>query len=47
MLQKAPIYVYNGGPAFKLSQAVSLVVECTTQDEVDALWDKLGSSGQY
>jgi predicted 3-demethylubiquinone-9 3-methyltransferase (glyoxalase superfamily) len=37
--------VINGGPMFKLSEAVSLVVHCTTQAEVDALWDKLGSGG--
>ena len=39
--------VINGGPAFKLSEAVSLVVNSTTQAEVDALWDKLGDGGQY
>jgi predicted 3-demethylubiquinone-9 3-methyltransferase (glyoxalase superfamily) len=39
--------VINGGPAFKLSEAVSLVVNCATQAEVDALWDKLGDGGQH
>ena len=39
--------VINGGPAFKLSEAVSLVVHCATQAEVDALWDKLGDGGQH
>lgn len=39
--------VINGGPTFKLSEAVSLVVHCTTQAEVDAFWDKLGAGGQY
>ena len=41
------IEVINGGPTFKLSEAVSLVVKCATQDEVDSLWDRLGSGGQY
>lgn len=41
------ITVINGGPAFKLSEAVSLVVKCATQDEVDSLWDRLGSGGEY
>lgn len=40
------ISVINGGPTFKLSEAVSLVVKCATQSEVDALWDKLGNGGQ-
>ena len=39
--------VINGGPAFKFSEAMSLVVHCETQAEVDALWDKLGNGGQY
>jgi predicted 3-demethylubiquinone-9 3-methyltransferase (glyoxalase superfamily) len=41
------IEVINGGPMFKLSEAVSLVVKCATQEEVDTYWDKLGSGGQY
>jgi predicted 3-demethylubiquinone-9 3-methyltransferase (glyoxalase superfamily) len=41
------ISVINGGPTFQLSEAVSLVVKCANQTEVDALWDKLGSAGQY
>jgi predicted 3-demethylubiquinone-9 3-methyltransferase (glyoxalase superfamily) len=39
----------NGGPHFKFTEAISLVVNCETQDEVDAFWDKLsegGSKGQ-
>ena len=34
-------HAFNGGPMFKFSEAVSLFVNCETQDEVDALWDKL------
>ena len=37
----------NGGPQFKFTEAVSFVVNCKTQDEVDYYWNKLlGSGGQ-
>ena len=36
----------NGGPQFKFSPAVSLVVSCETQEEVDKLWEKLSEGGQ-
>jgi len=35
----------NGGPEFTLSPAISFVVNCATQEEVDALWDKLSAGG--
>ncbi|MFX1736123.1 VOC family protein [Paraburkholderia sp. A1RI_3L] len=35
----------NGGPAFTFSPAISFFVHCETQDEVDALWTKLGEGG--
>ncbi len=35
----------NGGPHFKFTEAISLVVSCTTQDEVDAMWEKLSAGG--
>ncbi|RAJ08962.1 VOC family protein [Arenibacter echinorum] len=35
----------NGGPEFKFNEAVSLVVDCETQEEIDHLWDKLTSEG--
>lgn len=31
----------NGGPAFKFSEAISLSVDCKSQEEVDELWAKL------
>ena len=36
----------NGGPQFKFSEAISFVVNCETQEEVDELWDKLAEGGQ-
>jgi predicted 3-demethylubiquinone-9 3-methyltransferase (glyoxalase superfamily) len=37
----------NGGPRFKFTEAVSFVVNCETQEEVDRLWDRLGEGGQF
>jgi len=36
----------NGGPQFKFNEAVSLLVNCETQAEVDDLWAKLGAGGK-
>jgi len=36
----------NGGPMFKFTEAISLSVDCKTQQEVDELWDKLSAGGQ-
>lgn len=36
----------NGGPRFKFTQAVSFVVNCETQQEVDELWEKLSDGGR-
>ena len=35
----------NGGPHFKFTEAISLVVNCATQKEVDYYWAKLSSGG--
>jgi predicted 3-demethylubiquinone-9 3-methyltransferase (glyoxalase superfamily) len=35
----------NGGPEFHFTPAISLSVDCQTQDEVDALWAKLTEGG--
>jgi len=39
------IMALNGGPIFKFTEAISLFVDCETQEEVDALWDKLCAHG--
>ena len=36
----------NGGPEFRFTEAVSLLVECDDQEEVDYYWDKLTEGGQ-
>lgn len=36
----------NGGPHFKFTEAISFVVNCKTQDEVDELWEKLSKGGE-
>jgi predicted 3-demethylubiquinone-9 3-methyltransferase (glyoxalase superfamily) len=35
----------NGGPSFQFNCAVSFVVECDTQEEIDYYWEKLGEGG--
>ncbi|HET7441121.1 MAG TPA: VOC family protein [Terriglobales bacterium] len=35
----------NGGPHFKFTEAISLYVDCETQQEVDELWEKLSDGG--
>ena len=36
----------NGGPQFKFSEAISFVVKCETQGEIDELWEKLSRGGE-
>jgi predicted 3-demethylubiquinone-9 3-methyltransferase (glyoxalase superfamily) len=35
----------NGGPMYNFTEAISLFVDCTTQAEVDDLWEKLTADG--
>ncbi len=37
----------NGGPQFKFTEAISWMVECKDQAEVDYFWEKLGEGGTY
>ncbi|AXJ11162.1 VOC family protein [Arthrobacter sp. PM3] len=36
----------NGGPAFNFTEAVSFVIDCATQDEVDRYWNALTDGGE-
>jgi len=46
MLEGQMFVALNGGPQFKFTEAVSFVVHCETQDEVDYFWKKLSTGGQ-
>jgi len=36
----------NGGPMFTFSEAISIAVNCKTQDEIDRLWEALSEGGE-
>ena len=44
-LNGQPFIALNGGPVFKFNEAVSIVVNCDTQEEIDYYWDKLKEGG--
>lgn len=44
-LDGQPFTALNGGPMFKINEAISLQVDCATQAEVDHYWDKLSAGG--
>lgn len=35
----------NGGPVFKFNEAISLVVDCDSQQEIDSYWERLSAGG--
>jgi predicted 3-demethylubiquinone-9 3-methyltransferase (glyoxalase superfamily) len=45
-LDRQKFVALNGGPHFKFTEAISFVVNCETQQEVDEFWDKLSAGGQ-
>lgn len=36
----------NGGPQFKFTEAISFIVNCKTQKEIDEFWKKLSEGGE-
>lgn len=45
-LEGQDFYALNGGPQFSFTPAISLFVNCETQEEVNALWNKLSAGGK-
>lgn len=45
-LEGQQFYALNAGPHFKFNEAISLLVNCETQAEVDELWEKLSAGGK-
>ncbi len=44
-LEGQPFTALNGGPVFRFSEAISFVIHCETQDEIDYYWGKLTAGG--
>jgi len=40
-----PFTALNGGPSYKFNEAVSFVISCANQSEIDYYWDKLTDGG--
>jgi predicted 3-demethylubiquinone-9 3-methyltransferase (glyoxalase superfamily) len=45
-LEGQPFTALNGGPNFKFTEAISFVVHCENQQEVDRYWERLTEGGQ-
>ena len=45
-LDGTEVTLFNGGPNFSFTSAISLFVNCETQHEIDTLWDKLSAGGE-
>ena len=45
-LQGQRLMLLNGGPHYKLSEAISFIVRCKDQKELDRFWTKLAEGGQ-
>ena len=44
-LDGVQFFAFNGGPHFKINEAISLFVSCATQAEIDYFWEKLSAGG--
>ena len=44
-IEGQPFVGLNGGPEFKFTEAVSFMVKCETQEEIDEMWEKLSADG--
>jgi predicted 3-demethylubiquinone-9 3-methyltransferase (glyoxalase superfamily) len=46
LLDGQEFVLLNGGPQFSFSQAISFVINCESQDEVDRYWENLSEGGE-
>jgi predicted 3-demethylubiquinone-9 3-methyltransferase (glyoxalase superfamily) len=44
-LEGQDFYALNGGPEYSFTPAISMFIDCETQEEVDSLWEKLLAGG--
>lgn len=44
-LEGQEFFALNGGPMYKFTEAISLFVNCETQEEIDDKWEKLSAGG--
>jgi len=46
MIEGQEFVALNGGPQFTFSEAISFVINCENQEEIDYYWDKLSEGGE-
>ena len=46
VLDGQPYTAINGGPQFTFDEAISLLINCADQEEIDYYWDKLSDGGE-
>ncbi len=46
MIEGQEFVALNGGPQFTFSEAISFVINCETQDEIDDYWENLSEEGE-
>lgn len=44
-LEGQELHLFNGGPMFRFTEAVSFMISCDTQEEIDYFWNKLCEGG--
>ena len=44
-IEDQPFLALNGGPIFKFTEAVSFIVNCNSQEEIEYYWEKLSKGG--
>ncbi len=45
-LEGQEFLVLNGGPKFRFTEAVSFLIDCASQEEIDHYWDRLSEGGE-